>query len=195
MNEIDWSKAPEGAIGRGNIGISHFYVWFSEKWYEYVDSNHGGRHYFGDTCVYSEKDIVSRTHRPTTQSWSGEGLPPVGAVCEYNPMPVGKPKKWHKVEVVYASEWVIVMRCIEAPSGHEGGNGVEIAMAVDSCSLEDIRPIRTPEQIAADEREAAIERACADIEKRIEGFNVQLSYSLAIRATIEAMIDKGYRKP
>ena len=48
---------------------------------------------------------------------------------------------------------------------------------------------------APDEREAAIERACADIEKRIEGFNVQLSYSLAIRATIEAMIDKGYRKP
>lgn len=59
----------------------------------------------------------------------------------------------------------------------------------------EFRPIRTPEQVAADEREAAIERACADIEKRIEVFNVQLSYSLAIRATIEAMIDKGYRKP
>lgn len=182
--EIDWSKAPDSAMVLLKHVRDNRYAWAvshadeSDAWM--VDGT-----CFGFRLMANCWRVVS--NRPTTPSWSGEGLPPVGVVCEYNPMPIGKPKKWHKVEVVYASEWVIVMRCIEAPNGHDGGNGVEIAMAVDSCSLEDVRPIRTPEQIAADEREAAIEEMhvlVGDIDQ-IPTWDHALG----------TLYDAGYRKP
>lgn len=174
--QIDWSKAPEGCIGRGNIGAGHFYVWFSDRWYEYVDSNHGGRHYFGDIYVYREKDIVSRTHRPAAPSWPGEGLPPVGVVCELRCLPVGG---WGKAEIKYMSETQCVWRWLR----EDGGYQVELAEVPDVTRMA-FRPIRTQEQIAADEREAAV--------------NGMLCYDAlggSRRGLAEALYDAGYRKP
>lgn len=176
-SKIDWSKAPEGAshyvIGWG------FFKLDLAGWFICDDGEKVWR-----KTPYQSPDNFSwwgnAVERPSP-SWIGEGLPPVGVVCEYNAMPIGKPEKWHKVEVVYVSGWVIVLRCIEAPDGHEAGNGVEIAVDVDSSTLKDVRPIRTPEQIAADEREAAI----LDIYQTI----------CISRAQAEAIYDAGYRKP
>ncbi|MNE41370.1 hypothetical protein D3C80_1354380 [compost metagenome] len=57
------------------------------------------------------------------------------------------------------------------------------------------RQIRTPEQIAADERLHKIRNACSDIAAKVEPWNNDIDCSHAMRAAIEAMIDAGYRKP
>ncbi len=57
-----------------------------------------------------------------------------------------------------------------------------------------IKAIRTPEQIAADQRLHEIRNACTAINNKIEPFNTNIDCSMAIRMTIEAMIDAGYRK-
>ena len=186
MENIDWSKAPEGAQ-----------YWCEEGWYKSEYGTWSAWSFLERRWIctqYASPENFSwwgsAVARPSA-SWSSKGLPPVGVACEYNPMPNGKPKKWHRVEVVYSSEWVIVMRCIESPGGHEGGNGVEIAMAVDSCSLEDIRHIRTPEQIAADDRGAAI-GGMIDVAAKAIGISF-----IDVRETelIHALYDAGYRKP
>lgn len=118
--------------------------------------------------------------------WNGEGLPPVGTVCEYNAMPLGKPKKWHVVEVVYSSDWFIVLRCISAPEGHSDSEGVEISIDVLSDYKEDIRPIRTTEQLAAEAREAAIEAMDA---------LVDIDSVPTWRDALAALYDAGLRFP
>ena len=180
--QIDWSKAPEGA-DKYNTHNDLFYkgerpdlqVFMNEQW--------------KPSAIIKSNELF--VYRPAATSWSGEGLPPVGAVCEAG-IPHTSGASGESRSIVWIEGRVIAYHEI---NGRQYAWFAEDDDGFYPPGVFEFRPIRTPEQIAADEREAAIERACADIEKRIEGFNVQLSYSLAIRATIEAMIDKGYRKP
>lgn len=89
--------------------------------------------------------------------WNGEGLPPVGTVCEYDANSNGKEPTWRTVEIVYLSEWVIVLRCVKAPEPNLGEVGVELAKDLYSGLERLFRPLPTPEQIAAEEREKAID--------------------------------------
>lgn len=54
--------------------------------------------------------------------WNGEGLPPVGCECEWQDK---NTKQWQPVKVVYASEWVTVIREINK---ERGDDLVEIAI-------------------------------------------------------------------
>lgn len=108
--------------------------------------------------------------------WSGEGLPPVGTVCEFEV----ETDDWRQCEVIaikdnYAICWIHVNKIFAT-----GGASV--------------RPLRTPEQIAAEERLHEVRNACTAINHKIEPFNSNIDCSMAIRMTIEAMIDAGYRK-
>ena len=159
---IDWSKAPEGA--------THYYQ-ATEEWY-----------LAGDGCVprvwagmwCKAFQFAQREHecikRPTTPSWSGEGRPPVGVVCEANF--VGE---WKRFEMRYYGEAYVVFK-----------TAFEVQRArydFDTCGVK-FRPVRTPEQIAADEREAAV--------------NGMLCYDAlggSRRGLAEALYDAGYRKP
>ena len=174
METIDWSKAPEGA--------THY--WRAKNTF-YTEIK--GEFYFAETpqtgAVNSPRGwIASLEKRPTTQpAWSGEGLPPVGVVCEWE----HETNKgcWRKAEIKYiGSAYVIVADFA----------GIEQHYYLRNMQF---RPIRTPEQIAAEEREAAIKEACYEIEGKVEPYNTRLDCSAAIRATIEAMLDAGYRKP
>lgn len=176
--QIDWGKAPEGTTGHGNIGISHLYVWFSDKWYEYVNSNHGGRYYFGDARTYKIDDISCVTYRPTTQSWSGEGLPPVGVVCEVAPdnslwgfstLEIRK-----CLVIAYHDDFVWLDTFVP---------GIPVATRVDKVTF---RPIRTPEQIAADERGAAIRAMIEDGDGR--------GLYVCLEDVLGRLHDAGYRK-
>ena len=74
--------------------------------------------------------------------WNGEGLPPVGAVCENKFMPSG----WKKVKILAHDEGNAVFRMDDGyQESYFGG------------SVGEFRPIRTPEQIAAEVRQRAIE--------------------------------------
>lgn len=77
-----------------------------------------------------------------TPAWTGEGLPPVGTVCE-----VDYCESWQRCEVVAHFR----QRC-----GMVAAFTVDLvdgAKSLDAFGSESFRPIRTPEQIAAEERE------------------------------------------
>lgn len=110
---------------------------------------------------------------PKQVQWNGDGLPPVGTVCEYK-----RGSKWEKVEVFAVKPNV---------------NGSTSALFTYECGTwtacaepSFFRPIRTPEQIAAEEREQAI----AEMAKTVRGAT-GFGINLAARA---ALYDAGYRK-
>lgn len=80
--------------------------------------------------------------------WSGEGLPPVGTVCEYNnlePHPVSAELKWSQVHIVaHDTQGGDIFAVFSSLSGYHGDRRPE-------C----FRPIRTPEQIAIEVRSKA----------------------------------------
>ena len=182
--QIDWSKAPEGAMVLLKHVRDDSYAWA-------VSHSEDARAWHKRNIKCSFHLMASMwtvvAERQTTQSWSGEGLPPVGAVCELRCLPVGG---WGKAEIKYMSETQCVWRWLR----EDGGYQVELAEVPDVTRMA-FRQIRTPEQIAADERDEAIKRACEDIDKLVAAYNMSIDCSAAIRATIEAMIDKGYSKP
>lgn len=136
--QIDWSKAPEWA--------THALEKLHEPdrnlvyWSFFVDGEHrvepNGLWYHPD----GYRIIQSR---PTTPSWSGEGLPPVGVVCEMHYC-----GEWEKTEILCIGVKHVFIRQIAVT-----GEAFECSLNLSACQF---RPIRTTEQIAADEREAAV---------------------------------------
>ena len=172
MSNIDWSTAPTWATKHGIIGTYREYpIWFNDTQYTYCDEQQEGRVFkFSDGCVYKPKKIYAITERPAPQ-WSAEGLPPVGIYCEA-----------HRGEWGYAT-------CV---AHHDGG--AVMAMHEDDlsysyiwCSARGVRPIRTPEQIAGEEREAFARNLVIEMGKDPEAFPNSVNQALKI-------YDLGYRK-
>lgn len=182
--QIDWSKAPELATHYVVGSVSPFEMrdgddWFfwstrSRKWVKL----HG---VFGNERF--KEQALEIIQRPTTPSWSGEGRPPVGVVCEVNPDKSG----WRKSVISYVGDgfiaWLQVGDLIVP----------EYGAFIDDCEF---RPIRTPEQIAADEREAAIgEMVQAICLARCSLDCTPLSPADEAKCASAALYDAGYRKP
>lgn len=103
--------------------------------------------------------------------WDGEGLPPVGTVCEITHSGWGH-RGWERVTINYIStEYAITTQ--EHGEQHWHMRNVKF------------RPIRTPEQIAAEERAADIKAMC---EHGIDAGDC------TIEMTCAALHDAGYRK-
>lgn len=170
---IDWSKAPEGATRyhpETSKIIEHWlklvgdeeWIWTSlgKRWMPHLDTVVDGGYY----------------DRPTPE-WSGEGLPPAGTVCEWLDRNC---KRWLPVEIMFCSSWVVVVRDTKS---HPDG---PVDLAIELIGEEpEFRPLRTPEQIAAEEREREIEALATDImdEQHISG-----------RVMAERLHSLGYRK-
>lgn len=105
------------------------------------------------------------------EKWSGDGIPPIGTVCEY--LKHAKYKtSWIKVKVVFIGENLIVFE--------HGANGNEFSEQIADVSF---RPIKTPEQIAAEERLHAID----EMDDLIIGWG-------ADKKMLAVLYDAGYRK-
>lgn len=128
MNEIDWSKAPEGA-DKYNTRNDLFYKG------ERPDLQVFTRGQWKPSALIKSNECF--VCRPTTPSWSGEGLPPVGVGIEVLHELYG----WIGARVVGQDGEAAIVRT------NDGYAGV---------FPHQMRPIRTPEQIAADEREKGI---------------------------------------
>lgn len=89
------------------------------------------------------KAALAESQKP---AWNGEGLPPVGCECEWQDKNTGQ---WQLVKVVYASEWVTVIREINE---EKGDDLVEIAIENygDDARLK-FRSLRTEAERAIDE--------------------------------------------
>lgn len=173
MQEIDWSKAPEGA--------SHYYGHLANPW---LMENSSGRVYFwtinGVWEAYpyhaaGKAHIRSAIPRPAEQpaTWTGEGLPPVGAPVEAMCTAKTKARDWFPAEVKYISPYTVVLTDYST----EELDGEFVAHPATLV----FRPIPTPEQIAAEEREKAIQEM-TDI-----GIHAKTRWA-------EAIYDAGYRK-
>ena len=177
MSDIDWSKVNDTAVAalvatKGNVHYPSI---------EFV----AGYHRLGcmiratsaddGRSLFAPSDCWYLVERPAV--WSGEGLPPVGTVCEFDGGP-----EWVEVEVTYSSEWIVVVRCLKdkEPDTIISGKDVEIAIEHWREDAPRLRPLRTPEQIAAEKRSKAIREIQADLDVPLR---------IAIRA-----YEKGYRK-
>jgi len=145
---IDWSNAPEGA--------THFLPeqraqgWVA-CWYKNVDGTWFGRN-SNDCDWYPDNDYVDEfvplLMKKPTGEWNGEGLPPVGADIEWCGCRGGY---WVPAKVVATNADQVVVQHAQGQDYKPG------CFDVWSAAQMKFRPIRTPEQIAAEEREKAID--------------------------------------
>lgn len=148
MNQVDWSKAPEWAIEHGlandGYGIAEF--WIGETQYQNFQHSkpfpHGGGDPSSDSFHnYRRESFSFVTKRPAP--WNGSGRPPAGVTCQYQHLQ--HCGVWYDGEILYISnEYTIV----------KGGVTGEQHYYTRNLSF---RPIRTPEQIAAEEKTKAID--------------------------------------
>lgn len=182
MSGIDWSKAPEwaGCVIKSSACGDDLY--WCEKW-----GISGAKR-----CIFGKEDRPLRAWdladitgkhawvlielRPT-QCWSGDGLPPVGTVCEIAP-----PYRDHgtKVRVLCHDEGDAICRLIE---GDEFGD-------LRQYMASELRPIRTPGQIAADERADTIDQMVQFFMNYYGNPKGAEQYLLICRS----LHDAGYRK-
>lgn len=110
-----------------------------------------------------------------SNQWDGKGLPPVGTKCEWLQ---GSSHQWERIEILAHNGLDTWIR-------QESGRGLIVG------NIANLRPLRTPEQIAAEERQAAI----ADIFEVLTGSRDQAAWSRTCYSAHAAnLYDAGYRK-
>lgn len=184
MSMIDWKNAPEWATGyglmSGSFGIEE--VWFNDKQYLPLQSQGGyGPYPFGGGIGphmhnATKSKIAFQKHRPAP--WSGEGLPPVGTVCEVLNNTLDRPE-WERCTILFMGKFKAIY---ESESCHERVADVSESWMI---SFRPLRPLRTPEQIAAEEREKAVSQMAV---VALAGDNHLITKVYLVR-----LYDAGYR--
>lgn len=175
---IDWSKAPEGT--------THYafaqYPWVA-SWYIVKGDDIASWLDDGEDSSWGWRKIDSQDRecilprlipRPVAAVWTGEGLPPVGLPVEWQD---GLDAEWQLVTVLAYHNGHAWM-CLPGRAPFTVGNPANF------------RLIRTPEQIAAEERLAAINYMEIDAGMCATAFDGDPE----ARVWIENLIDKGWRK-
>ncbi|HFF2144612.1 TPA: hypothetical protein ACGWT7_005276, partial [Pseudomonas aeruginosa] len=142
---IDWSKAPEGATHwepRGSLYLEGWMRKVGNKWSYWAE---GRKVWVSGTpgCNVSAEREATFEARPQ-EAWDGRGLPPVGIECEFS-LNVGS--------IGWAEGRVIGHDGVFAVISHKG--------KYYPRNEHGVRPIRTHEQIAAEEREKAVQEMLA----------------------------------
>lgn len=159
----DWSKAPEWAEAYAQVIYEHQttavdFAWISRNGYFYNPLTSGRDkaeipcHPFNEDVRLSEFRVIEfrPLDKPAIQeAWAGEGLPPVGTVCEHK-----RVHQWTKVEVF-------------AVKPNYNGSQTALFTYENGCwggcaEPSFFRPILTPEQIAADELQRAVQQIMVD---------------------------------
>lgn len=165
MSDIDWSKAPADATHYSPPQGVFIGLWAKQidgVWYYHRNDYEGW--YYGAQPRKDENYIA----RP---AWPGTGLPPVGTVCEIKHPDLG----WVKCEIV-------------AHKYFDCGSKPHAIAWIDENTMDQsqgnrLRPIRTPEQIAAEEREKGV----------AEMMNFRQSFDSA-EEFARNLYEAGYRK-
>lgn len=166
--DIDWSKAPEGATHYDPLDNN----WLRQVVGKALVWCGGGTGWGEKTWQYNNDLSTIRRLIVRALPWSGEGLPPVGTVCENN----------------NGSYWVKVL--IVAHDIVDGENRAVFRFAGEGMEsyygepASEFRPIRTADQIAAEERKNGIRAMMGAI-----GF----SRSVLSNKDCEILWDAGYR--
>ncbi|ELX9570297.1 hypothetical protein ACMW0U_005818 [Pseudomonas aeruginosa] len=164
---IDWNTAPEGATHWEPTGPDFYEGWMKKEgtdWFYWSESGHKWINGIL-TCDVSADREATFEARPQ-EAWDGRGLPPVGIECEFS-LNVGS--------IGWAEGRVIGHDGVFAVISHKG--------KYYPRNEHGVRPIRTHEQIAAEEREKAV----GDMAMSIQGVPYQYP-------TLYALFDAGYRR-
>lgn len=181
---VDWSKKPEGATHFGPETTDYCAAWYRVEGKEVVSylelastnselkpAIHGSAYY------HPLEDLES--------AWNGDGLPPVGTACEFQHRnaPNGV---WHPTSIRYSSHaHVIYVDTID--------NSEACFTVGDPCKI-DFRPIRTAEQIAAEERAKQVEYMVGFIRERRMSVSTPESPKQEAVIAAEALYDAGFRR-
>ena len=155
---IDWDSAPEGFP----VWINSLLSSVNSGWHKEIEGYYIGC--AGQCWSKPEENYYIPHYRP--ESWNGKGDPPVGTVCEITSSGVF----WEAVEIKFIGKTYAIVE----------KNGMEQHWHIKNIEF---RTIRTPAQVAADNREIVI--------------NDMLSYCKPLCSRIEladAIYDAGYRK-
>jgi len=182
---------PEGTqfieSGCGNKGFRKYEKgqwWFFEGFWRVVDWKMGDL-----TPVSSHPDYAA-----PIESWDGKGMPPVGTECEFTGH---SPSEYDKTDPdLHVGDKVKIIAHFHVEGGfkmaaflfnaqlHNKNRGPAY---VEQGGAGCFRPIRTPEQIAAEEREQAIKQMISDTHI--------LAGTMGNRQMMaEQLYDAGYRK-
>ncbi|WP_305826884.1 hypothetical protein [Pseudomonas aeruginosa] len=168
---IDWDKAPEGT--------THYHIGEDINPWRKIEGTVAYEHYRGKWLRVNSfnEGCMPGYYAPIPQeTWDGQGLPPVGTVCEWH-----ESDGWAYTEskvVAYTDDGLFV--CMQKP-----GRRPEV-LRIDNFEF---RPVRTLEQIAAEEREKAID-AMLDLDPPHEN-GLGLT---SRRQFCETLYDAGYRR-
>ncbi len=148
---IDWSKAPFDAEAGTAKSDHYFAAWYRRDGNGQVQQICHEAGFKEWTWMGGRKDFpVGSELRPkAVVPWSGEGLPPVGVPIEAknkNARPGWARSGFYETVIVAIGKQLVIFEA--------DGNGSE---KVGKLSDYIFRPIRTAEQIAAEERAAAVE--------------------------------------
>ena len=176
--EIDWGQAPDEAThalstgpkwdgSQDLIGKIRFAVKRGKGYAESSDPD-------GVEFCMGKKSWVVVAERPA--AWTGEGLPPVGTVCEMQHEDWNR--GWEKVLVLYASNAYVITS--DPKSGEQHWYPRNLSF----------RPLRTPDQIAAEEREKAVSEMADTLRIQL-GTNYRDDLA---RLYCFILHDAGYRK-
>lgn len=167
--QIDWSKAPEGAthweMEREDVNESWMKLEFGQ-WYYWGEAK-GGFLWMdaGKEAGARLSGMIKRPEYPLCV-----GLPNAGAECEVT---TDGGNNWRKTSILFSDDCMILLEdyCL--------------LRSADPCVY--FRPIRTPEQIAADERSKAIDEMVKALGMDDPGTAEYIRCGL--------IYDAGYRKP
>lgn len=177
--DIDWSKAHDdaefGACGGARGWSDAWYKKVGDQWFcQLMNRNDKWEPNSGP---HGREDLESRPAQP----WTGEGLPPVGTVCE-----LSKPQKFTqgtRLEEFPEGTRVLV-------GGHANFGGSDLAAVIISgthftgtTTPALLRQIRTPEQIAEDAKKAHVDIM----------FKIVTGTPNTIYDGVEALYDAGCR--
>lgn len=174
MNQPDWEKAPEGATHYLPVVSDYGYdaCWYKQdadgQWRGCNAGNYARAGHEPWSLDCDEVEVFTRylIKRPATE-WSGAGRPTAGTVCEFREY-CGT---WAECTIIGEFKGRIICGCNATGS-------------VGYIDLEELRTIRTPEQIADAEREAAIAEMmaiCSDGITTIGHGDAALLYDAGLR--------------
>ena len=174
-SEIDWSKAPEGATHFGPENEEWHEAWYKLDGYEWFAMPTSDDDQWDFAPQVYDGRVSQMIQRPA--EWNGTGLPPVGTVCEVNH------HGWRRCEVF--AHKVEGDKDPDVLFSHTNDNGGPAWNWAREPSR--FRPIRTPKQIEAEERERAVDAM-------MQTFAVNGSEKSFLRHACLALYDAGYRK-
>lgn len=177
MNTIDWSKAPKGfPLWLEGLGEHAKHSgWYRRSGEVFKHESHG------QFLSFREGQFFIVHTKPELEQWTGEGLPPVGTVCEILTLK----NDWVRVVVVAVTDYRIY--CEETVIG-TGFSGPDSYDPVKKYAR--FRQIRTPEQIAEDDRENGID----ELARKIAGISGRETSSITEAVIARILYDAGYHK-